>query len=46
MTNKMLFLDSDILIGLLHGTFQLDELKSKFDNYQFISTTIINIFEN
>ncbi|MHA1585340.1 MAG: type II toxin-antitoxin system VapC family toxin [Promethearchaeota archaeon] len=43
--STILYLDTDILIGILHSTYDLAELKSRFERYQSLGTTIINIYE-
>ncbi len=42
---KTLFLDSDILIGILHNQWELPQLRASFSQYNHIATTAANIFE-
>ncbi len=45
VSKHILFLDSDIIIDLLHGEIDFSELKDKFSAYYQIATTSINIYE-
>ena len=42
---KTLFLDTDILIGILHNQWTLTQLRDKFAQYVHIATTAANLFE-
>ena len=42
---KTLFLDTDILIGILHNHWDLSKLRESFSHYIQIATTAANIFE-
>ncbi|MHA1744767.1 MAG: type II toxin-antitoxin system VapC family toxin [Promethearchaeota archaeon] len=42
---KTLFLDTDILIGILHNQWTLPQLRGSFSQYLHIATTAANIFE-
>jgi len=42
---KTLFLDTDILIGILHNQWDLPQMRANFTRYIHIATTSANIFE-
>jgi len=42
---KTLFIDTDIMIGILHNRWNLPQLRTSFTQYIHIATTAANIFE-
>ncbi len=42
---NILFLDTDILIGILHKKIDLDSLKNSFSSYDQLATTSANVYE-
>lgn len=45
VAKKILFLDSDILIPLLHDTIDFNKIKAQFSQFSYIATTTANVYE-
>ena len=44
-STKVLFVDTDVLIGILHERIDSDDLESIFSKYDQIATTSANVYE-